>query len=296
MSTLLSRACTWAFRYYGSTRSSALLRIALAVLAVYRFAGSGAHAMRSELTIAGWAFFVLVGTSMALGLFSRASSFVLGLLMLLLYYRYGVHLHDHEWTHHHTYLLGFSTLLLSLAPCGRSYSLDRLIRLRRAAAGGPPALPQEGNLFALRLLMVQLLALYFFAFWDKVFIANTNHIFYGFLDGSRLEQIILSIYWGSSFQIPPILDPVASAMSIAVCVIELALPLMVIERFQKWLSPFGIGMHIAFFVMLPLQTYSLTCISLYLAVYNANLIHGWIDLLGPGAGDGDGKTGQLAPA
>ena len=73
----------------------------------------------------------------------------------------------------------------------------------------------------------------------------------------------------------------AAVLSIAVAMTELVLPLMLVERCQKWLVVPGMGLHIMFYVMLPLQTYSLTCIVMYLGFFNANKVHGLIDLLGP---------------
>lgn len=270
----------WCFRYFGSTRSSALIRICFSLLIWYRYAISAKQGISTHGL--GWqVVFYVAATCMLLGCFSRISTLVTGLLTLALYYYFAIHLHQKEWWHHHTYLIAFATILLAFAPCGRSYSVDRWLAIRRAARTGMPPPPEEGNLFALRLIGIQLAVLYFYAFWDKTFIGGTEAIFVNFLNGSRLEQISSFYYWGSDFEFLPYMSTAAAVLSVAVAITELLLPLMLVERCQKWLVVPGMGLHIMFYVMLPLETYSLTCIVMYIGFFNANKVHGLIDLLGP---------------
>jgi len=84
-----------------------------------------------------------------------------------------------------------------------------------------------------------------------------------------------------SVEVPMFAVYMAGAASVAVALLELALPLLLIERFQKWLIIPGFLLHIAFYVMLSLATYSLTCMLLYLAIIDANKTAGFIEALGP---------------
>lgn len=271
----------WCFRYVGSTRSAALIRILLAMLIWYRFFGGVRYSLSSEGII--WSILINVTSiGMLIGIYARTATFLTAMITLATFYYLWVWQGNSLWHHHHTYFIAISTLMLSLAPCGKSYSVDAWVAKRRAARQGLPAPREEGNLFALRLLAIQLAILYFFAFWDKMFIAGSNDIFYGFLNGSRLEQILLFHYYGSDFAVAPWMSVIASAAAITVAVLELILPLLLIPRLQKWLVIPGLGLHLAFYVLLPLQTYSLTCMVLYLALFDANVVHGYIDLLGPG--------------
>ena len=95
------------------------------------------------------------------------------------------------WTHHHTYLLAVAALLIALTPCGRSYSVDRYLAVMRAGHAGLPPPAERGNLWGLRLIVVQLSVLYFFSAFDKTS--------YAFLSGARLEQIFLWYYAGSDY-------------------------------------------------------------------------------------------------
>jgi len=274
------RIWSWCFDYVGSSRPAGLIRIGLALLILYRFDLGTAVGIREFG--AGWtiALYGLVAV-MLIGFRARLATFATGVLTLTIYYYFSIYLNLETWNHHHVYILAAATFILSLAPCEKSYSVDRWLVERRAAAAGTALPPEQGNLFALRLLAVQLVVLYFFAFWDKAFIAGTNAIFVDFLNGSRLEQIFLFHYWGSNFVIAGWMHWLTAAMASTVAVLELLLPLLLIRRFQKWLVVPGIALHVAFYVMLPLQTYSLTCILLYLAVIDANWIHAWLERLGP---------------
>lgn len=270
----------WCFNYYGSSRSSALIRICFALIILYRY-DLGAEVSIRHYGPLWYIPFYLGMFGMLFGVFTQLATLVVGVVTLALYYYFWVILHQHLWMHHHTYILSFATILLSLAPCGKSFSIERWFKVRQARAAGLPEPQERGNLYALRLLAIQMAVLYFFAFWDKMFIMNSNEIFWDFLNGNRLEQIILHHYFGSGFVLQPWMGMVASALAVTVCVLELVLPLLLIERFQKWLVIPGMGLHIAFYVLLPLQTYSLTCIVLYLSFFNADKVHALIDRLGP---------------
>src|SRR5262249_12067167 len=94
------------------------------------------------------------------------------------------------YTHHHTTLLAWSMVWLALTPCGRSYSVDRWLALRKADRTGA-ALPEErGNIWGLRLMSLKVAAFYF---WTAM--AKCDR---GFLSGARLAHYTMKFYSGSS--------------------------------------------------------------------------------------------------
>ena len=125
------------------------------------------------------------------GYHSRVAAVWAGMVGLAMYQYFGHELGREPWTHHHTYLLAVAALLIALTPCGRSYSVDRYLAVMRAGHDGLPPPPERGNLWGLRLIVLQLSVLYFFSAFDKTS--------YAFLSGARLEQIFLWYYAGSDY-------------------------------------------------------------------------------------------------
>lgn len=279
--SITRKLSNWCFHYVGSTRSAALIRIALALMIWYRFNYVGFSNLFHHHHFVFWAVLQISTFCMLIGYRSRVASLVSGFVVLVTYYYFYQYHRDMAWAHHHTYFIGFDAILLSLAPCGGSYSVDRFLARQRAARLDLPAPAEEGNLLGMRLLAIQIATLYFFAFWDKTFVADTNDVFYGFFNGSRLQQIFLFEYYGSNFQFQPWMNVLGAVASYSVAGLELVLPLLLIERFQKWLVLPGLSLHLAFYFMLPLQIYSLTCMLMYLAIIDANKIHGLLELIGP---------------
>ena len=64
------------------------------------------------------------------------------------------------------------------------------------------------------------------------------------------------------------------AGSWTVLLLEYILAFGLLKRsFHKWLIPMGTGMHLAFYWIFPVYTFSLTCILMYLAVVDPNKVH-----------------------
>lgn len=264
----------WAVGTVGSSRSSALIRIGLGFLIWVRFA-SEQLPFRHEL---GWhtAFsltFLLATAMMVTGVFTRLSTFVSGVLTFSFYYYFGLVLEFEPYTHHHTYWLGIATILCSLTPCGKSFSVDRWLAVRQARARGQPLPIEAGNLWGLRLIVIQLTMMYFWSAYDKSFA--------GFLNGDRLEAIFMRHYIGSGLA-----DWAAWSWAFAVAawivvVLEYFLALgLPFARTRKYLVIPGLLLHAAFYVMLPVSIYSATIVLLYLAYFDADKVHRVIDELG----------------
>ncbi|TIU39068.1 MAG: hypothetical protein E5W31_07930, partial [Mesorhizobium sp.] len=173
---------------------------------------------------------------------------------------FGFDLGREPWTHHHAYLLAVAALLIALTPCDRSYSLDRYLAVTRAERMGVPPPAERGNLWGLRLIVVQLSVLYFFAAFDK-----SN---YAFLSGARLEQIFLWFYAGSDY--PSGFAWLATIVSVAVVVLEYGLAFgLPFRATRRYLVLPGLAFHAIIYVTLPVYTFSATMALLYLAYFDA---------------------------
>lgn len=240
----------------GSTRSAGLLRIALVVLLWTRWAEDmrfvEGHVI---LMLAFWAS----TTCMLIGLWSRASAAATAIVMLVVYFWFGVHGGRTQWIHHHHYLLVSATCVCALTPCGRSLSLDRL----------RSGLPERGPLWALRLYTLQVAAVYLWSAVDKLSPA--------WLSGARLEQIGMALYFGSD---PPDWHALAVIGAWTVVALELALGLGFLSgRAPRWLLLAGVGLHALLYVCVPVATFSATMVCLYVAAIDPEAVHRVIDRL-----------------
>jgi len=131
-----ARFRVWALETVASTRSAALIRIGLALLIWSSYARPLAFfvAPSGDKVLLGVVFFVAT-TLMLFGLCSRMATLATSICVFATYYGSNDLMPSGYWQFHHLYLLGVASLLLSLAPCGASYSLDRWRALRRARTG-----------------------------------------------------------------------------------------------------------------------------------------------------------------
>lgn len=264
MPALADRLAGWAVDTYGSSRSSALIRIGIALLFWSRWAGELLLYMNQSVIGLVLSLNFFVATSLLLiGYKSRLAALWTGLVGLAIYYYFGHMLGREPWTHHHTYLLAVTALLLTLTPCGRSFSLDRYLVVLRAERAGQAPPPERGNLWGLRLIMLQLSVLYFFSAYDKTTVA--------FLSGARLEHIFLWFYAGSDYPDLPGLPTFAMLAAITVVLVEYALafglPFRLARRYLVWI---GLAFHAVLYVTLPVYTFSATMMLLYLAYFDAD--------------------------
>ncbi len=245
------------FAREGSTRSAGLLRIAVVLLLWARFAEGLMFAATPSLGLS-IAFFVST-TCMLIGAWTRVSAAASAIVMLTLYFWFGVHAGRTVWIHHHHYLLVSATCLCALMPCGRSFSLDRW----------RTGHPEVGPVWALRLVTIQLAAVYLWSAVDKLSPE--------FLSGARLEQIAMAVYFGSD---PPDWHALAVVSAWAVTLLELMLGLgLLVGRTPRWLLLAGVGLHAALYVCLPVATVSATMVALYIAAIDPAAVHRVIDRL-----------------
>ena len=201
---LLQRFYNWALCYRDSTRSVGLIRIGLVLLIWSRWGGELilCRDIRLSAILLNSAFFLLTGL-MCVGLWTRISSMGTAILLSILFIMHP------SWKHHHTFLLVMSTLFIALTPCGRSYSLDRWLALRRALKSGVPPPPEIGNLWGLRLIAIQLSMVYFWTACEK--------LYWGFLSGERMELLAYNYYAGIDYANIPGFSALCFVIAITYC-------------------------------------------------------------------------------
>lgn len=264
MHAIAARFVDWAVGTEGSSRSSALIRIGLAILFWSRWAGELLlYRDQSPVGLFLAVNFFLATVLLFIGYHSRIAAAWAGAVGLVMYHYFGFQLGREPWTHHHAYLLAVAALLIALTPCGRSYSLDRYLTVMRAERAGLPPPAERGNLWGLRLIVVQLSVLYFFAAFDKTS--------YAFLSGARLEAIFLWYYAGSDY--PVGLAWPATIMSPAVVALEYCLAFgLPFHRSRCYLVLPGLAFHAIIYLTLPVYTFSATMVLLYLAYFDADAV------------------------
>ncbi|TGV64656.1 hypothetical protein EN792_068870 [Mesorhizobium sp. M00.F.Ca.ET.149.01.1.1] len=146
---------------------------------------------------------------------------------------------------------------------------------------GLPPRAGRGNLLGLRLIVVQLSVLYFFAAFDKSG--------YAFSSGARIEAIFLWYYAGSDYPAIPGLAWLATLVSLAVVALEYSLAFgLPFRATRRYLLLPGLAFHAIIYVTLPVYTFSATMVLLYLAYFDADAVDRVIARLqgiGPTAGE-----------
>ena len=265
MSRLWDWFCDNVLLYEGSTRTSALLRIALALLLWTRWGSQVAPFTDDspERLLLATSFY-LSTTLMLFGVYSRFSTGWAGATAIVMVYGFGPRGVE-PWTHHHTSLLALSTAMCALTPCGHSYSWDRWRAVRRADT--PP--PEIAPLWGMRLIGFHVSIIYFWTAWDKTF--------WAFLSGDRLQMAFHKLYFGSSLP-PPGIDEILMVSAVITVALEYFLPFALwLPRWQWWTFPVGFLLHALIFIALPVGTFTVTMYALYLAYVAADSAHDWID-------------------
>jgi hypothetical protein len=266
--------CRNVLDYEGSTRAAALIRIGLVFLIWCRWAGEWLpfRAMvfpYLHMQLLSFSFYLFTFLMLA-GKWTRFSTFCTGVILLIFYYYVGFARNVYEYTHHHTYLLALGTFFLSFTDCGKSFSLDRYEAVKKALKKGLQLPAERGTLWGMRLIALQLTAIYLFSAYNK-----TNVVF---LSGMRMEHIILHWYFGSDY--PPFPGFQLLMMFFAVGTIGIEYFLVFglwFEKLQKPLILCGILFHLILYWLLPVSTFTLTICLLYLAYIPPQKVHDWFD-------------------
>ena len=265
ISCILQHFYNWGLCYRDSTRSVGLIRIGLVLLIWSEWAGELilCRDIRLGAILLNSAFFLFTGL-MCVGLWTRVSSIGTAIIVSIMF-----NIHQ-SFRHHHTFLLVMAILFIALTPSGRSYSLDRWLALRRSLESGlsPPA--EIGNLWGLRLIAIQVSMVYFWTAYEK--------LYWGFLSGARIELLAYNYYAGFDYASIPGFSVFCAVIATTTVILEFLLAFgLYIPRFRKYLMPAGIVLHILFYLLLPIRTFTLAMILLYLAFIPATSVHRFID-------------------
>jgi hypothetical protein len=269
----------WGADAQGSTRPLGLMRIAIATIVFVRFANEVSLYQGDSLSfvLLGLAFFGLT-SMMLVGFKAQAACTGVAITLMTMHFYMGK-VHGYPgWSSHHIYILVVSVCLLALSPCGRSFSWDRYRALAQARdARDIP--PEHGDLWTQRLIALQLAALYFWAAVDK-----TN---WSFLSGQRLEEAFIWSFTGRALEPLISLGAILAVLSIIVVVVEYFLAFAIfVRRWQAFVLPLGLALHAAFYVLLPVNTYSATVMVLYLALLDPDAVHRFLDRMIQNHGQG----------
>jgi hypothetical protein len=254
----------------GSSRSASLLRIGLAILVLDRFAPGMQLGKQSEprallLMLCYWTGVCALLIGYRSQLAAAISALTLGASVR---YLGGVLHQDVFRGHHHVYLLLSALGCLAFTPCGRSYSLDRWRQLERDL----PLPPERGPTWALRLMAVQLSAVYFWGAFDKTSA--------GWLSGAKLESQLLATVFDSD---PPSFAGWHALLAVAAvftALLEYALALGLWFRAgRRWLIPLGIAFHLLIYATMPVSIFSALACMLYIAYVDPDDVHAAIERL-----------------
>lgn len=263
--------------FEGSTRPAALLRIG-AVLLTWACVGEAMSLTRAPTAARALEVVVYYGAGLAMlvGLGTRAATALFAAVLVHLYVEVYVGGPSRAFFgHHHQGLLTALVVLLALTPAGRSLSVDRWLALRRAERGGRPSAPERGPLWAIRLVALQVSAVYLWSAVDKLAL--------DYLSGARLEQIAMSLYFGSDLPEGAAIRALFVAAAWAVLLLELALGVgLWSRRARRWLVPAGIALHAILFLTLPVCVFSALMVLLYLAFAEPEAIDRALARLMPG--------------
>lgn len=227
----------------GSTRSAALLRVFSAMILWDRHTKTNLLylSLDDPLHTAFAAVFFVGPALMILGLFSRLATWVTTLAVVG-WSGYVVYvLHQHRPIE--AFVL-YPLVGVCFTDCGGSYSLDRVLAVRRARREGRPPPPERGSVWGLRLVALHISTLYFFAAVDKSDLA--------WLQGERMERFFLRYYWTSDYPSFWGFHPAMVALAIFTVVLEYLLSFGLWFRLgRRWLLAPAVLMNLGFYSLLP---------------------------------------------
>lgn len=265
MRPLIDRLWRWALLDEGSTRPVALIRIGTVLLIWDKWAFDFLLYKAASLVDLAIALSYFGSTTLLLvGLCTRVAAAWTAVTMLAVFFYVGV-VRGANYNHHHTWLLVATTVLLVFTPCGRSFSLDRWLALRRADRSGIPPPPERGPLWGQHLLALQVSAVYL---WSAV--AKSDR---PFLSGVRLQHIFTTYYGSSDPPAVPFFAEAMQVLAVLTVVVEYALGVgLWFARTRPWAVLLGIVFHAIIYVTLPVFTFSATMILLYLAFFDPEAV------------------------
>lgn len=239
-----------------SSLSASLLRLVLPLVCWAEFGESALPFVRPT----GTQVMVAVGffastTWMLLGWGGRSGTVATGVVLGAMTFGLGAAGYEEDWYHHHTTLLAFVVIGLAFSPVTGHLSVDRWLELRRSGDARPAA---RGPSLGLGLVALTVSTVYFWGAFDKCHPA--------FLDGTRLTSILLHVWGSSDWWFPSWAAPLAATAAVVTVVLEYALAFgFWIPRVRAPLMALGVAMHAAFYLLLPVGSFSVAMVTCYLA-------------------------------
>ena len=248
-----------------STRSSAVLRIGLVILAWSLFADRliiFRTFQSPDWFILGILFFIFSGM-LCIGWRTKFSNIVLALILNVMVFYLGVRDNYSPFTSFPGGLISMSIAWLCFLPSGKSFSLDRYIAKSKIKDQNNLFHKEIGQVWALNLLKFQVAVVYFFAAIDKSYL--------GF--NERLEQIFQKAYFGSYLPWEGLRFIIFLISVFTVLILYLLTFGLFIKSWHRWLMPIGIIFHVFIYMLLPVKTFSLTMILLYISFLDPEDVH-----------------------
>ncbi len=256
-----------------STRAIALFRILLAMLVLQRYGPElSLYALETPWTFMLSTLFFVFTPLMLVGWMTRIAVPAVALMLGLLYYSQPLGAGVWMGMSHHQYVLFILTFLTAFAPSAGSFSVDRYLGVVRARRSGLAEPEERGTVWAQKLIVLQLCAIYFWTAIDK------TH--WEFVNGDRLERIFEWAYAASPLHEVLTPKPLLAFGSTMVLLVEYMLPVAILARWRLQLFvPVGLALHAMFYVMLPVNTYSASMMIVYLLVVRPSRVHDVIDTI-----------------
>jgi hypothetical protein len=234
-----------------SSRPLGLFRIFGTLTIILEFTSTWAPHRLDEIPgslLLGWimlisAWFVLVGYK------TRWFSASMALAAAGLHLYYGVHM-DNYLLYKPVQMFQV-TVLLAIAPCGRSLSFDRAIEVRKARAEGREPWPETVPWWMVELFILQIASVYLWAAYNK---SDDK-----WLRGERMERYWVEWYGGSdSLVYSSLVHPIAVFLAWATTILEYVLAFgLLSRRARPYLMWGGVMLHVGILFMFSVTYFSL---------------------------------------
>jgi hypothetical protein len=256
-----------------SSRPLGLFRIFAAFILIYQFAGPWVSYQVDKFPVAMvtvWVFFISAFVVMV-GYKTRLATIILALSFAILQLYYGVH---HDIYKFAKPVQQFQvTVLMALAPCGRSMSVDRALEVRRAAREGREPAPERVPWWMVEMFILQIAVVYFWAAENK----SDDKWF----RGERMERYWVEWYGTSdSLAHSKLVHPIAVFFAYATTLLEYVLAFgLPIRRFRPYLLWGGIILHLGILATVAVTYFSFMMILILLLCVPPQWIHDFVSRL-----------------
>ena len=213
---------------------------------------------------------LLVAAPMAfVGYKTRWSTMIVALVWGYLHVRWSLLEHS---SYRHGVQEVQSVLYVALLPCGKSFSIDRWLEVRRAKRVGEALPLEQGPLWATWIVVLSMSCLYFWAGMDKV---DAD-----WFAGRRMDRLLMH-NWGSSDSLARYPDlvrwgSIAAAWGATTLELSLALGLL-IPRLRRYMVFPGLALHLGIWLMLGVFPYTHLCIAAYVMLLPPERVHSFFD-------------------